>query len=343
MSSQAVPGRRPYRTEPGQILLLPGNPLEGGYTCSSYAQATGVSYESLVHSPLVSIPVPVYPDGGFTDLPRWEGTRPEMMWHPLMWLPEWVYTRQVADPETSRLENDDEYAVRIALDLAETEMYDAASGTWLDVLALAGLDVDDPSDLQRVRAWLAGAPDRLLEELHDEVDELMDMTPPEATQSLAQHLGVEQSYLEEVFESYDPMASTKQATASVPALWMATWASTGRAMAEAFADLMEGEVGTETGAQHDDVDWAPGARLSLAQLFVRLCIDYLQGSGYIEDLDALSAELSSLEGDDEALLAGPVRRAVTMLNEIADRFEPTLRGMLDEVNAGEPQVLAQRA
>ena len=69
-------------------------------------------------------------------------------------------------------EDDDTWAVRVCLELSASGLYDAESGTWLDVLARYGLDVDDPTTLDRIRSWQAGASDPVLDtiDLSDLVD-----------------------------------------------------------------------------------------------------------------------------------------------------------------------------
>jgi len=68
---------------------------------------------------LIAYPVPVYPaewskrDG--VQRKRWAGVTPEWMWHPMMWLPEILQPREG--------ENEDTYAIRLALELTESGVY----------------------------------------------------------------------------------------------------------------------------------------------------------------------------------------------------------------------------
>ncbi|MFC7879634.1 hypothetical protein [Isoptericola sp. NPDC057391] len=154
--------------------------------------------EHLLLSPLSAVPLPMpwtVPAGRR----RWPALRPEAMWHPLLWLPRRLGTpRVLRDPAAGRTRGEayDEWALRVVLELTESApvtveggrwlllhdpahgrhvrpadpgddalvpLYDAHSGTWLDVLATVGLDVDDPADVARVRAWLDGEPDEALD------------------------------------------------------------------------------------------------------------------------------------------------------------------------------------
>jgi len=109
-------------------------------------------------------------------LPRASEVRPEAMWMPLLWLPprlENRYTFQIIEGEVSvrtkrtgirpgyavYTETDDLWAIRIALELGASGIYDETSGTWLDVMALLDIDVDDPGDVARIAAWLDGGSD----------------------------------------------------------------------------------------------------------------------------------------------------------------------------------------
>ena len=190
--------RRSLLTEPDEHLLLPPSFLGANQRLESWCAYTGMSPDDVLHSPLVSVPLPLaatIPPGRR----RWDGIRPEAMWHPLLWLPPRVTSgRQIRVEETGRTwrEGPDEWAVRVALELSESapievggrkwvrmynfaganfvrpvtehdrylvDLYDPHTGTWLDVLSTVGLDTDDPADLARVERWLEGAPDPALD------------------------------------------------------------------------------------------------------------------------------------------------------------------------------------
>lgn len=147
--------RRHFIPDAGEQLLLTEDATVAAERLISFMDATGIPPEVLVADPIVTTPIPV---GSLAD---WRAQAdPEMLWHPLFWLPERISTRyriQVPSGD-SYLESDAEWALRIALEVQSAGIYDPTDG-WLDVLALVGLDTQDPVDLARVEAWADGADD----------------------------------------------------------------------------------------------------------------------------------------------------------------------------------------
>lgn len=189
--------RRASDLEPGEHLLLPTSALGATARLRAWSSFSGLGDDALLLSPLCAVPLPMpwtVPAGRR----RWPALRPEAMWHPLLWLPRRLAAPCVLrDPADGAVRGEayDEWALRVVLELTESApvtieggrwlllhdpaherhvrpagpgddalvpLYDAHSGTWLDVLATVGLDVDDAADLARVRAWLDGAPDEAL-------------------------------------------------------------------------------------------------------------------------------------------------------------------------------------
>ena len=152
--------RKTDLTAPGEPLIINRSPLEASIRFAAWSEATGIASEDLLVSGLVSVPLPVYPAEFPAGLRRWEGTKASAMWHPFTWLPERVAHRYTieSDDGPDRLESDDEWAVRVALETTASGLYNESSGTWMDVLASAGFDVDSDQDLAAVAAWLHGAP-----------------------------------------------------------------------------------------------------------------------------------------------------------------------------------------
>lgn len=156
---------------PGEPLVVSSSPIECMERFAAMSEFTGLGPEMLLSTPLITTPLPRYPAEWGEGHRRWPGTRPEAMWHPLMWLPRRVahrYTLVSNSPETGdggqrRLEGDDAWALRVCLELAAAGLYDEETGEWLDVLSGAGLDVDDDADLARVQEWLDGADDPVLD------------------------------------------------------------------------------------------------------------------------------------------------------------------------------------
>ncbi|MGO1286958.1 MAG: hypothetical protein ACTMIC_00365 [Cellulosimicrobium funkei] len=190
--------RRTFDAGPGAGLLLPSSAIETVARLHRWQAFAGLADGEVLLSPLSASPLPLpwtVPAGRR----RWATVRPEAMWHPLLWLPERLSTpRVLRDPVTGETwgETYDEWALRVVLELTEAgpvtldwqewvllhdpahdrfvrpagpedhdlvPLFDVTTGTWLDVLSTVGLDVDDPADVARVEAWLAGAADAALD------------------------------------------------------------------------------------------------------------------------------------------------------------------------------------
>ncbi len=164
--------RRVGQQAPGTQLLLDEDIIESSRRARAFSEFSGVAVRDMVLTPLSSLPVPIYnfattPEGRATGLRRWAGTKPDAMWHPLMWLPPRLSRRfrykDLAGREV--YESDHLWAARVAMELHASGLYDSETGQWADVLAMSGLDVTDELDLARVEDWLAGDPDDVLDEI----------------------------------------------------------------------------------------------------------------------------------------------------------------------------------
>ena len=163
MNVSAIPTsslkRRTLCERRGQGLLLASSPLAARITLKRYADAFGLAEDDFVSSPLCSVPLVRFgPDGR---LASGRTPAPEAMWHPLLWMadPRWRPQRGA----NGQMEREYAWAIRVALEFAASGLYDEASGTWLDVAALAGVDVDTGVGRERMAAWLGGAEDRDLD------------------------------------------------------------------------------------------------------------------------------------------------------------------------------------
>jgi hypothetical protein len=130
------------------------------------SRLTGIDVNLIPQSPVSIFAVPLAEDDwAERGLRRWEGTRPEAMWHPLMWLPRRLAMPLVAVGADGDVTEEplEQWQARVAFEITDSQLY--TDDGWVDVLALAGLDADDAADLDRVRSWLAGAPDDSLDAL----------------------------------------------------------------------------------------------------------------------------------------------------------------------------------
>lgn len=180
MTDTEAPARRHYLTKPGESLLMSLSAIDLTGRAEAYARDTGLPPEDIVLAPVVTVPMPVRVSDGADGVMPWEGDW-RMLWHPLCWLPASAALRLVVEDEMgeSRGETDDEWALRVALEMIATGLYDTDEG-WLDILAAAGLDLENPLDAGRVEAWAAGEADEQL----DAID-LTSMFSPDPAEPFA--------------------------------------------------------------------------------------------------------------------------------------------------------------
>lgn len=174
--------RRRFLLEPGEPLLLLRSTIGTAVRYRMFAEASGLTPSTaILSSTLCSIPLPIYTNFGTNaqgrERRRWAWTRPEFMWHPLMWLPPRVAGRyQIADHTgQGRMEDDDLWAIRVAFEMTASGLYDPDSGTWLDILSTVGLDITDELDLARVQDWLDGSDDEILDDI--DLSDYLDIDP----------------------------------------------------------------------------------------------------------------------------------------------------------------------
>ena len=165
--------RRAFILEPGESLLLTQGSLEVALRFGMWERFTQLPARAIVTNPIAAAPLIDYPPQGHP-AQVWQQVNPASLWHPLMWLPARLAGRYQIEAEdgTTTTEDDDTWAVRVCLELTLSGMYDPESGTWVDVLSMFGLDIDDPDVLDRVRWWQTGEPDPILDaiDLATEID-----------------------------------------------------------------------------------------------------------------------------------------------------------------------------
>lgn len=183
MTTTAIQARRQFITQPGEQLLITREALTSAERLIEFIDATGLVPEAIVSDPVVTVPLPIY-----SRERRFSDVNPEALWNPLFWLPEDIALRfRIRETESAepRPESDAEWALRIAVELSDSGIYNAEEG-WLDVFALYGIDPNDPIDLARVEAWQAGLPDETLDgiNLRDHVSFTTDNLAFEDAQEL---------------------------------------------------------------------------------------------------------------------------------------------------------------
>lgn len=168
--------RRQFLTQPGESLLLPLQAMAIAERLSRWTAYSNLPKDAIVSSPLLAIPLTVR-DAEV----HWPAdTEPSAFWHPLMWLPE-----RLAEPADD--ERTDVWAVRVALEMTVSGLYDVETGTWLDVLSTVGLDSEDPVVQARITEWLEGTADADLDLVSLSAG-LDDPTDPEWARDQAEDL-----------------------------------------------------------------------------------------------------------------------------------------------------------
>lgn len=324
--STECPKRRQFLTEPGEQLLLCQSAVQMAVRYTEWLEFTGVAAvpDAVVSDPVVAIPLPVYeadwPERG---LRRWPGTRPEAMWHPLMWLPRRLSGRyELAGTQNppAELESDQLWAVRVCLELTASGLYDPDHG-WVDILDTAGLDIDNATDLLRVRRWLDGADDDLLDSI--DLSGYLDITD--------QHWAV------------------RSAIGLVETLVPASWA----VMADDLIEMADDLTSPEPTEESSDNTAAMGRMLtSLAQsTLVTVPADPGKpAAGNMHDFwsDQLT-QTDELRSEPDALLSGPIAASREKLYEIRDRYWAAVEDLEafepngNEVNPVEADRMSHRA
>jgi len=265
----------------------------------------------------VLVPLPIY-----TDSPgrQFAHVAPEMLWHPLFWLPSRCagrYQLMSVDGEDLGPEDEDAWAVRVVLEMSVSGLYDAATGTWLDVLARAGIDVDDPVDVARIEAWQAGERDIVL----DAIDLSPDLDMPD-----------------------DPDWALGTAQALMDDLTPASWALTADDLAALTVEVGESTVAAnEQGAVHQVVSTVVTfARALLGD--VPWPIDVHETREFWDDLAQVLAAIDPQEVSvvlDE--VAAPAAERLYSLREQYWEHLPTLGELVGQGQPGpepEPELAA---
>lgn len=155
---------RGFFNDPGEPLLATVTPHEAAVRLASFLSISGLTDAAVVTSNTATTPLPLYPAEWPRGRRRWAGLNPTIMWHPLFWLPDRLASRMMLDVNGDiQVETDEVWAARVFIELTAAGMYREQDGQWVDVLALQGLDSDDPGVQTRIARWVAGADDEQLD------------------------------------------------------------------------------------------------------------------------------------------------------------------------------------
>lgn len=210
--------RRRMLTEPGDTLLLSKSSMDTAFRFSEWQEITGLTPNRFTADPICSVPLPIYTQVA-PGTRQFSSVKPEVMWHPLFWLPPHLagrYNLPSGPDGALEVESTTMWSIRVALELTASGLYSIEDG-WIDILATVGIDVENEADLARVEEWQAGGVDDLLDSIDLDLYLKLDTNPNWALQSAialvepatrAQWAILADSLMEMVSDSYDPELNT---------------------------------------------------------------------------------------------------------------------------------------
>jgi hypothetical protein len=119
----------------------------------------------ICYTTVSTIPMPIYTEKDKDDVRRFKNIVPNQLWHPLFWLPKKIsekYLLQFSKDEEYP-ELDEMWQLRVLFELNAAGLYNHKTGEWLDVLYSAGIDTQTPDGLDRLKRFLAGGKDDILD------------------------------------------------------------------------------------------------------------------------------------------------------------------------------------
>lgn len=299
--------RHAFLTSSGEPLEIAPDPLEAAIRFGAFSEATGIPAEWVLTSFLAAIPLPIYPAHWPDARKRWSGVKAEMMWHPLMWLPERVANRYpvIDDEGNTVVEDDDTWAVRICLELLASGMYDQDSGTWADVLATIGLSADNPADIGRIEEWLDGADD-------EELDGLDTSSHFENTD--------------------DPDWAIHAAMDRLEGLRLVSWALSADALADSLADFSE--MAEDPDLTVSKAIWTVKLLADMGMaVFASIPEDFPRHGDEATWWERMADEMKFFDGTIAGLIAGPVEVMGDRLLLLSGTLEPMIDRSADEPDA----------
>lgn len=295
--------RRTSFTEPGEPLAVSPSPVQSALRFGSWVEMVGCTEDDALVTPMSSVPLPLYQQDWGHGKHRWPGTRPEAMWHPLLWLPPHLagrYSMTAADGSTM-IESDDLWAVRLAYEMTYSGLYDEDTATWTDVLSLVDIDIDTPEGVDRVGRWLNGSRDADLDKL--------DLSPIFAELNRQQD---------------DADWAIRLAQSEMDSLRVIAWSSAAGSLLDHCEDIAEESKSLE------DTKQGVGLLAAMAALsFAQLPGGPRDGaSGEAAWWARLSQQIEAFHGTLKELSEGLVEDMVGRLLEIHETYQPKVEQMV---------------
>lgn len=301
--------RRTWLLEAGEPLLLAPRPVELLLRFGAAIGLSGLPADRFVTSPLCAVPLPVADEGLSSVRERWAGIDPAALAVPVFWLPGQLTERRWRpddDGTDVAAESDDVWAVRLVYEMSTAGLYDEPTGTWHDPLAAAGIDIDTPDGLGRVRAWLAGGDDPALE-------------------------GIEAQMVDAVTDWEDPDWAADLAADALPGLYVSVHAPAAESLLGELADLRAEVTAGECSSEEATAALSAVAAVG-PMYFERLPVELAAPGGERAWWLDLSARVGPAAASRESF-CGLLDQTAARLQAVLDVVWPELRRGLDD--AGE--------
>lgn len=149
---------------PGYSIIVSRSPLTALWLETQVNALAGFDPEDPVldNGPLCAYPMPPLGDEAIDQPLARQVENLNWFGHPIFWLKGDIlhaHPFPVEEDEEPRDEFDSEIYLRLALQLEVLGFYDSTTGAWHDVAKNLGVDINDPFDVARIRAWQSGEPD----------------------------------------------------------------------------------------------------------------------------------------------------------------------------------------
>lgn len=278
---------RTWQQQPGDRLILVPDATKWMSDAAEFERELGDGQREFIYNiPACATPLYERHEEGPAGIPL------RVAWHPVFWLPT-----KLARPLPE--ESDAEWGYRVATAFIEHGIYTPDDGSWVDIPAWLGLDLDHPIDRAHIQNWLAGNPVPALDSIDWEtINGLYPATPE------TDHVGIQ-----------DSIINTDLYT-------QAQWTLTTQSLFDTVAAALDGLETAAAAAKAPEVFdlLAPTVLMTLADV-----PEIFDGWGTIwESVEPISAALRGPGADTVELLGDLTSQIVA----IHDTYAPALTEVL---------------
>ncbi len=157
-----------WMRSPGDSLIIAFDPTVLLALKIEFMRHTGLPLDyPLTADPLCGYPLPEVGELATDEPLARKIVNLEWFDHPVVWLRgDIIRSHRFHDQsqDIDRDENESEIALRLAIQLETTGYYQPKDGLWLSVADMLDVDLSDPFDLARIKAWQNGEPDQIFDE-----------------------------------------------------------------------------------------------------------------------------------------------------------------------------------